>query len=177
MTGYKHIVHTLRMLVHFIICIQLALYPAWSFSAENSTDSKPSDSVSLNDNNLEAELQKAQQFNEEVVSLYDHILGRREQSEYYKNHPLDVYGLIGQGVKPYQYKGLTDKERDRIAFSTTESNYGERQEKYTDTYPLLEERIAERLFGKKEEASQSEDTSATQEEEEKEARKKTTCTL
>ena len=181
MTGYKRMIHTLRVLIHFIICIQLILYPTWSFSAEDSTSSKPSDSVSLNDNNVEAELQKAQQFNEEVVSLYDHVLGRREKSEYYKNHPLDVYGLIGQEVRPYQYRELTDKERDKIAFSTTESNYQERKKNYYHTYPLLEERIAERLFGKKEEVSQSENSSEEKElsevemkakaEAEKEARK------
>ena len=65
---------------------------------------------------MEAELQKAQKFNEEVVSLYDHVLGRRTQSEYYKNHPLDVYGLIGQQVYPYQYRELNDNNRDSDGF-------------------------------------------------------------
>ena len=170
MVGYKQIIHILRVLIHFIVCIQLVLYPAWSFSDDNPSSSKSSDSASLNDNHLESELQKAQQFNEEVVSLYDHILGRRETSEYYRNHPLDVYGLIGQEVKPYQYKELDDKSRDKVAFSTTESDYQRRQMQYAHTYPLWEERIAERLFGKKEEASQPEDTSATQEEVEAKAK-------
>ena len=47
MKGYKQMIHTLRVLLHFIICIQLTLYPAWSFSAENSTPSESSNSSFL----------------------------------------------------------------------------------------------------------------------------------
>ncbi len=163
MLRYTKIIHSLRVLIHFVICIQLVLYPTWSFSDDNAGAEK---SVSLNDDYLGNELRKAKKFNEEVVSLYDHVLGRREKSEYYKNHPLDVYGLIGQEVKPYQYKELDSKKQDKVAFSTTEDNYTKRKKTYAHTYPLWEERKLGWLFGTQEETSQSEDSS-----EEKEAEK------
>ena len=148
----------IRTIIHFIVCIQLILSPAWSFSAEQPTaeqptaeqsvTEQPSNPISLKDSNLSTELQKAEKFNEEVASLYDHVLGRRVESEYYKNHPLDVYGLIGQEVRPYQYREVGEN----TVFSKTDSHYINQEKPYYNNRTLIEERIGQ-YFSRSQESS------------------------
>ncbi len=98
---------TLRALspvLRFIICVQLVLYPVYSFPQPPTTDLPlPKDSVVLDKHLsrsfLKGQVETAEGFNKKVESLMEHIFGPHTPSEHYKDHPLDFYSLIHQKVE------------------------------------------------------------------------------
>ena len=84
--------HFLKTFLYIIICSQLIFYPTWSFSQNT---------VQITSDITEAK-ESADRLNKHIESLYNSVFGRPLPSEYYQNHPLDVYSLIGQETNPYQ---------------------------------------------------------------------------
>ena len=101
-------------LLRYVLCIQLAFYPVYSFS-DNASNVPPNgdspvrlanapEGTAPQDNALSYDFLKAQvdvteAFNKKVEGLNQHIFGPRAPSEHYTDHPLDFYSLIGQKVE------------------------------------------------------------------------------
>ena len=104
----KTISYYFRFFIQIIVCMQLMLYPAWSFSAEEGSstrgDASASSGADFQKGNINKYINRANDFNSQVESLYENIFGSRESSDYYRNHPLDMYSLVNQEVKPYDYR-------------------------------------------------------------------------
>lgn len=99
----KNFFYYFRSIIHIIICLQLVFYPTWSFSADSS-DSSSQQPTSGNGGRLQKHVNNAIDFNAQAESLFERSFGAQESSEYYRNHPLDIYSLIGQGVQSYNPK-------------------------------------------------------------------------
>ena len=105
--------YLLKAFLHIIICSQLIFYPTWSFSQ--------------NTEHIELDIAQSEQsantLNQHIESLYNSVFGRPKPSQYYQNHPLDVYSLVEQKVhhyetgqrllKPSFYNEELDQEKER----------------------------------------------------------------
>ena len=89
----------LKQILNLIIIFQLAIYPV-SSTADPLTEKE------------EKNLQTAKQFNERhVQSLRDFIFNSEDTiEEYYKSHPLDVFGLLKQKIH-YKHPKLSKQEK------------------------------------------------------------------
>ena len=97
----KNFFYYSRSVIHIIVCLQLVLYPTWSFSAENDVSQQ---STSGNGGRLQKHVNNAIDFNAQAESLFERSFGVQESSEYYKSHSLDMYSLLDQGVQSYNPK-------------------------------------------------------------------------
>ena len=124
-----------RSVTHIIVCLQLVLYPTWSFSAEADSASSASPDSPAENVRLKKHINNAIDFNAQVESIYERAFGVQESSEYYRSHPLDLYSLIGQEVQPYNTRSesVVERARRRGYSSTAVEQLTEEKEGETNT--------------------------------------------
>jgi len=90
-----------RFILNSLLVFQLSVYPAFA------TGSSRSDSSASRQNALNS----AKKFNGQVRSLRNILFGKKPYGEYYRNHPLDAFGLLGQTHR----LSLLEQERDNLS--------------------------------------------------------------
>ena len=93
-----------NLLIRFLICISLIFCPTWSFAQAVPEEQEL-------ENIRQEQLGIVNNYNQKVDSLFEHTFGPRASSQFYANHPLDFYSLIGQNVYLLNTKGFITKKK------------------------------------------------------------------
>ncbi|MDE0518717.1 MAG: hypothetical protein OXH36_04065, partial [Bdellovibrionales bacterium] len=97
--GYNHV-------IKLLICFQLIFYPITS-SAQNIPEEQY----------RQTQLDTVEAYNQKIDSLFEHIFGPRSSTQFYTNHPLDFYSLIGQNVIMKETSSKKPKETKKPFFT------------------------------------------------------------
>ena len=89
----------LRQILNFLLIFQLSVYPAYANLGKKTTP-----------------IEKAEDFNQKhVESLRSFIFGNKKNETYYRNHPLDVFSLLGQSHRDFNLEKQISELNKKIS--------------------------------------------------------------